>query len=55
MLTTGDMIGLLIAFTSVFIVLGMAMKQNARLTKENINMRRMLNAYRQQVNLKERV
>jgi hypothetical protein len=55
MLTTGDMIAVMIALLSVLIVLGMAMKQNARLAKDNTNLRRIVNAYRQQVNLKERV
>jgi hypothetical protein len=50
-LGTGDIIATIIALSSALIVLGLAIKDNARLSKENKDLRRINKAYRSQVNL----
>ena len=52
-LGTGDIIATIIALSTALIVLGLSIKDNARLNKENKDLRRIVKAYRSQVNIHE--
>ena len=49
MLDTGTIIATIIALGSALIALGLAVVTNARLTKQNEDLRRIVKAYRKQV------
>ena len=51
MLDTGTIIGTIIALISALTVMGLAMKQNAELTKENIRLRKRVRELNKQVEI----